>query len=62
MKELFNEEKVEAISQMAWSQTDKEDELLWMANFDGYFSVKSCFKILDEGDSGENISEVWKGI
>lgn len=58
LKLFYNEAEMEDILQMAWTQENKEDELLWLANPDGCFSVKSCFKILEEEDN----SEVWKAI
>lgn len=58
LKVLFNEEETNAVLQMVWSQIEKEDELLWMANPDGCFFVKSCFKLLDEEVSMEGNRKV----
>ncbi|KAH7525104.1 hypothetical protein FEM48_Zijuj06G0189800 [Ziziphus jujuba var. spinosa] len=62
VRQLFDDDAVEAILRLEWPEVSCSDKLVWLESKEGEFSVKSCYELLVKNSSRKEESDQWKKL
>ena len=62
IERICERDSTEAILRVEWSERNHQDQLLWLENSSGNFSVASCYSGIMNIRLGTSFDPIWKSI